>query len=343
MKVEFDYIAVRQHGKTFYLANIPAGILTKISYAAVRGKDEEPGAVQRVLNGRRINNIKDFALKNGYFPNSIVINWRDPGNIEIDEENRKLSFEVSARQAQLIDGQHRESGLAEAIKEDEDFSTFDVPVAIYVGLSTKECADIFLSINTEQKPVHRSLVFDLYEIADEQIVDLAAARARDIASELNSEGSAYHGMIKFPGEQARKGGVALSSAVAAIKPLIEANGTFEQVGLSTLENQARVFSNFFDALRKLYGDEWTERQNALIFASGFLGAVEFLEKRLVPYCVQKKSFSTETIMSAIELPPSSLIKQSEVSGKSGTQSVKYIFNRLDEAFVSTETADEYDF
>lgn len=343
MNVEYDFIPVQQHDKTFYLTNIPAGILTEISYAAVRGKDDEPGAVQRVLNARRIANIKDFALKNGYFPNSIVINWRDAQQIAVDKDSRKLSFEVKERQAQLIDGQHREAGLSEAIKENADFAQFDVPVAIYVGLSTKECANIFLSINTEQKPVHRTLVFDLYEIADEQLVDLAASRARDIASELNSKGSAYQGMIKFPGEPARKGGVALSSAVAAIKPLIETNGTFEQVGLSTLENQVRVFDNFFDVLRSFYGDDWTERQNALIFASGFAGAVEFLEKRLVPFCVQKKSFSRETIKSAIDLQPSSLIRQSEVSGKSGTQSVKYIFNRLDEAFVSPETADEYDF
>ena len=276
MMATYPFISVKQHDKTFYLFNIPASVLTEIAYAAVRGRDDEEGAVQRVLNTRRISNIKDFALQNGYFPNSIVMNWTAPNGITIDEHSRELSFEVVSRKAQLIDGQHREAGLAAAILEDPEFQQFEVPVALYVGLTTKECADIFLSINTEQKPVHRSLVFDLYEIADEQLIDIPAARARDIASELNSEGAPYYGMIKFPGEHPRKGGVALSTAVAAIKPLIDDNGTFDQVGLSTLENQTRVFSNYFTALKSFYGDEWSERQNAFMFASGFAGAIDFV-------------------------------------------------------------------
>jgi len=149
MQVKYPFIAVKQHDKTFYLCNIPAEILTKVSYAAVRGRDDEEGAVQRVLNARRISNIKDFALQNGYFPNSIVINWKEPEEITVDEKSRILSFDVASHKAQLIDGQHREAGLAAAILEDENFAEFEVPVALYVGLTTKECADIFLSINTE--------------------------------------------------------------------------------------------------------------------------------------------------------------------------------------------------
>ena len=343
MKVQYRFIAVQQHDKTFYLCNIPATILTKVAYAAVRGRDDEEGAVQRVLNARRISNIKDFALQNGYFPNSIVMNWRNPGEISIDENSQILSFDVASRKAQLIDGQHREAGLAAAIIDDGSFASFEVPVALYVGLTTKECADIFLSINTEQKPVHRSLVFDLYEIADEQIIDIPAARARDIASELNGKGAPYYGMIKFPGEQPRKGGVALSTAVTAIKPLIESNGTFDQIGLSTLESQTRVILNYFTALKSFYGDEWTERQNAFMFASGFAGAIDFLGKRLVSYCQQKKSFSVRTFKDAFDFSPSALVHQSEISGKGGTLAARYIFSKLDEAFQSPETAEEYDF
>ncbi len=44
---------------------------------------------------------------------------------------------------------------------------------------------IFLAINTEQKTVPRSLVFDLYGIASESVIDPAAVRARDIATYLN--------------------------------------------------------------------------------------------------------------------------------------------------------------
>jgi len=342
MAANHPFIKIRQQGRDFYLTNLPASVVTEVSYASVRGRDQEKGAVQRVLNTRRISNIKDFAINGGSFPNSIVMNWVKE-NIAIDEESKVLSFEIEPNSAQLIDGQHRVAGLKEAIAENVEFANYELPVAIYVGLSTKECADIFLAINTEQKPVHRSLVFDLYEIADDQIVDQAAARARDIAVELNESGAPYFNMIKFPGESPRKGGVALSTVVSAIKPLIEPNGIFDQVGLSTLENQSKAIVNFFNAIRNVYGDTWYDRQNVFMYAAGFSGAMDFLGKRIVPYCVKKKSFSDVTIREALQIPQSGLIFQKELSGKGGTEAQRYVFKSLDDSFVSGESADEYEF
>jgi DGQHR domain-containing protein len=271
------------------------------------------------------------------------MNWVDKEAIKVDPKKKVLEIELKERSAQLIDGQHRVAGIREAIREGKELEDFELPVAIYTGLTTKECADIFLSINTEQKPVHRSLVFDLYAVADESIVDPAAARARDIALELNEIGAPYEGMIKFPGEQPRKGGVALSTVVTSIKPLIEENGVFDQVGLATFENQTAVVSNFFNALREKYGKLWFDRQNAFMFAGGFAGGIDFLAMRIVPYCVTSKSFSIRTMSSAIEMDESSLLLQKEISGKSGGEAQKAVFSRLDECFVSGEKADEYEF
>ena len=78
--------------------------------------------------------------------------------------------------------------------------TIDIPVAIYSFLTSQACADIFLSINNEQKPVPKSLVIDLYGIAGQTIVDPASVRARDLAAYLNSdEESPYYNLIRFPG------------------------------------------------------------------------------------------------------------------------------------------------
>ncbi|MBL3587168.1 DGQHR domain-containing protein [Rhodovulum sulfidophilum] len=336
-------IPLKQHGRSFFLLNMPAELVARISYAAIRGKDNEQGAVQRVLNSRRISKIKDFALSGGNFPNSIVMNWVEEGGLTYDALSNTISFAPKPQLAQLIDGQHRVAGLAEAMEAAEELKALDLPVAIYSNLTTQECADIFLAINTEQKPVHRSLVFDLYAIADEQMIDPAAARARDIALELSEGGAPYHGMIKFPGEAPRKGGVALSTVVTSIKPLIEKNGAFDQVALSTLENQSRVIINFFGALQNIYGELWFERQNAFMFAAGFSGALEFLSSRLLPYCVTKKSFRTEIIVDALSMTAEDLILQKEVSGKSGSEAQSYIFSRLDEVFDKGDVADEYDF
>src|SRR5262245_12402677 len=113
----------------------------------------------------------------------------------------------------------------------------ELPVAIYKRLTTQQCADIFLSINTEQKPVPRSLAFDLFGIASEHVIDVAALRAADIAKSLNEEEeSPYYGLVTYTGEQKQKGGkgklgIPLSTFVNAIKPLVTDKGVFDSMGV----------------------------------------------------------------------------------------------------------------
>jgi DGQHR domain-containing protein len=288
--------------------------------------------VQRVLNTRRITSIKEFTLSGGDYPNAIVLNWVDETH-PLLRQNGAITVPDVPRAAQLIDGQHRVAGLQTAIQDDPSIASLELAVAIYEGLNTKECADIFLSINTEQKPVPRSLVFDLYGIADPQIVDPAAARARDIAYFLHeSDDSPYRGLIKLPGAPRVKGGIALSTAVSAIKPLVEFKGDLDQVDLASLELQERLFSNFFSALRDKYGPEWDEKNNAFMYAAGFIGAVDFLRRKLIPYCNARKSFTKSTISKAIDLSKSNLILQGEIKGIGGKDAPRIIYDRLLEVF-----------
>ncbi|WP_166144032.1 DGQHR domain-containing protein [Methylosinus sp. RM1] len=142
---KFPYFQVTQKDSSFFLTAIPAGLLTRISYAAVRRQDDEEGAVQRILNTSRIAGIKDFALKMGDFPASIVLNWvKEPLVLENDE----IEITDEPRSAQIIDGQHRVAGLAAAISEDATIAEYQIPIAIYNKLSTSNSARIFISINT---------------------------------------------------------------------------------------------------------------------------------------------------------------------------------------------------
>lgn len=285
---------------------IPAGILTRICYAAVRRQDDENGAVQRILNQSRISSIKNFALQNGIFPASIVLNWI---NEPLERNENTLEIPETGRIAQIIDGQHRIAGIRAAIEENPDMENLPLPVAIYENLNTTECANIFLSINTEQRPVPRSLVFDLYGIANEELIDPSAYRARDIAMALNAEDAPYNELIKLPNSPRQKGGIALSTAVSAIKPLVEQKGLFDQVGASSLETQTTIITNFFDVLSEKYMDKWQDKNNAFIYAAGFVGAIDFLKLKLIPYCTSKKSFKKELISETIKLDQTNLILQ----------------------------------
>jgi DNA sulfur modification protein DndB len=337
--VAYPFIKVQQKNKHFMLTKMKADHLTRIAYASVRGDSQEEGAVQRFLSPRRISGVRDFALEGGDYPNSIVLNW--VGKTKLKSTTGLVTIADEPRAAQIIDGQHRVAGLLEAIRVDKKIAYLEIPVALYQGLDTQQCADIFLSINTEQKPVPRTLVFDLYGVASEHLIDQTALRAKDIATTLNdSEDSPYRGMIKFPGSPRVRGGIALSTVVSALKPLIDPKGPLDLAGIKELERQGSVLINLFSALKDKYGDEWDTKDNPFLYASGFMGALQLFKNKLIDYCVKHKSFKKDIIAASLKLTPSHLIRQSEVRGQSGSGGASIIYERLFDVFDPGETEGE---
>ena len=308
-------VVVSQNNRQFFLTMLRARDLVQISYASVRNRDAEEGAVQRLLNPRRIDSIKEFTINGGDYPNCIILNWVD-GKQKLALNKGMIIVPIRDRVAQIIDGQHRVEGIRAAIKTKPEIGKLEIPVVFYQHLTTQECADIFLSINTEQKPVQRSLVFDLYDVASAHVVDPAAVRARDIAERLNEhEASPFKDLIRLPNIEVSRvpkmgkkqsTGVDLSTVVTSLKPLVETKGIFEQVGVSELEMQTSALLNFFNVLKEWYGGLWSDKDNVFLSAAGFSGAIDFFKNKLVFYCNSKGSFETTTINHAMDLDPNTV-------------------------------------
>jgi DGQHR domain-containing protein len=332
-EITAPFLQVQQPNLQFYLTTLPANAIVAVSYAAVRKPDAEEGAVQRVLNPSRISSVKEFTLKVGHYPGTIVLNWKTELNpLVIDGSN--LKFELVERCAQLIDGQHRVAGIKAAIAEQAALGEMRLPVAIYTDLSTQACADIFLSINTEQKSVPRSLVFDLYGVASEPMIDPVGERARDIAYFLNdATESPYQGLVKLPGSPPRKGGIALSTIVTALKPLISDKGTLDQIGVTELELQKKVLLNYFLVLHEKCGEFWEHRDNALRYGAGFAGALTFFMSKLVPYCNNARSFEQNVIAEPLNLNPQNAPRQSDLKGKAGGEASATVAKSLSDLFT----------
>lgn len=329
---KFPYLLVKQHKSEFYLTALPARVVTAISYTAVRGASSEEGAIQRVLNPRRISSVKDFTLEVGHYPGAIVLNWVKSEN-PLATDGQTLGFEPLERSAQIIDGQHRVAGIKAAIAERPDIGNILLAVALYKDLTTQQCADIFLSINTEQKTVSRSLVYDLYGIASETMIDPASERARDVATYLHeADESPYRNLVKMPGSPPRRFGIALSTVVTAIKPLVEEKGPLDQIGISELERQKRAILNYLVVLRKKLGPFWDEKENVFQYAAGFAGAMDFFRSRLISYCSNRASFEQPIIAEAISLSPSNVIRQSSVKGMAGGEASATVAKSLVDAF-----------
>ncbi len=327
-KMSAFFVKVTQEKRSFFLTTMKASALARISYVSIRGKDSEEGAVQRTLNPMRINSLKDYALAGGDYAASIVLNWVNKKSSVSIKEGKQL-LPIEANSAQIIDGQHRVAGLREAIKTRSEVGNVEIPVAIYLLLDTQSCADIFLSINTEQRPVPKSLVFDLYGIASEERVDSAILRARDIATILSQDkDSPYFNLIRFPGATKGQLGVDLSTAVTAIKPLVIDKGVLEAIEIVELEMQARVIINYLQVIRSWYGPQWESKDNAFLSAAGFTGALDFFTQKLIPYCNANLDFTSQFIASSLKFSGQDLVKRSDLKGMAGSAASRAIATTL---------------
>lgn len=315
-----------------------------IYYVAVRGKDKEDGAVQRPLNTRRISDIKEFILEGHTFFNSFILNWTDK-NYKPNPEKDYLVLPITPASAQVIDGQHRIEGFAEAVKDDDTVNDRDIIITLCINLTTKQAAEIFLNINTEQRPVPKSLMYDLFGLIiddDEHAIN----RATDIARYLNDDPeSPLYKLIKFPGSPRGVGSIELSTFVASIKDHLKPGGTFSTYKLTTLDHQKVVLTNFFKSIRSFYiaNKAWSTK-NPFLKAAGFNGAIDFFTSSLIQRCAEKSSFSVETINKIISFDKEDILTLDDLKGLDGKTSRKKVKEALEANLLkSLPSQDKYEF
>lgn len=321
--------------------------LIQLSYVAVRGKDLEDGAVQRPLSTRRISGIKSYILDGNTFFNSFIINWTDT-SFKPTYLKGKISVPLVPFSAQVIDGQHRLAGLEQAIEQDPSIGSTELLVTMCIGLTTPEAARIFLNINTEQKPVPKSLVFDLFgAVVDDH--EHAINRASDLARDLNDDPtSPLYKLIKFPGSPRGQGSIELSTFVSALKDHLKPRtGTFYIYKLKDFDSQKLSLYNFFQAIRDYYSDAkaWgSSSKNPFLRAAGFNGAIDFFIESLIKRCAQNGSFSISDMKDAIGLDREGLITWDDLKGKDGKTARKMIRDLLESNLLnSLPSHNEYKF
>ncbi len=342
----YKYVSTEISGIKIYTLVMTVKDLANISYVAVRGKDNEEGAVQRLLNRQRIASIKNYVLDNNLFVNTFVINWTYTERLP-EITDTAINMPILYGAAQLIDGQHRLEGIKAAMAENPDLAEKTIIVSLAIDLATKDAAKIFLNINSEQKPVPKSLIYDLYGVTDEDR-NYAINRAEDIARILNeSQDSPFYNVIKYPGMPRGRGKLDLSTVVTALKPYVDHNGRLEEKNLTTLVSQATVLQNYFDAL-KYHADKtskWsTITSNIFYKAAGFIGAIEFFMENVLPKCVAQRSFKQEVIAKMFDFSEVELITPKNIETTDGRTARKRVVENLKEAFISDIPGEsDYDF
>jgi DNA phosphorothioation-associated DGQHR protein 1 len=189
-----DVILVEQPLYSFYAASIPASLLLEVAFSdAMQANIKADGtgytveATQRIIQSKRLAQIAKYIdREDAGFPNSIILaaNYRQDGLIEEDEgdivdsdrsnhePSKRWSVESSssgrleltipsgAKLAAVIDGQHRLFAFAET-KVPERLE-MNLLCSIFIDLPKPYQAQIFATINSNQKPVDKSLTYELF-------------------------------------------------------------------------------------------------------------------------------------------------------------------------------------
>ena len=212
LKLTVPAIKGRMGDVHFYAFNIEPSKLLKIAYVChrLKGNDEKTLITyQRMLDKRRLKDIRKYIEDGGLFPNSLVLNLDSgKGGLRFDhltekddeEEGTKavlglLHLPAKYKSAFIIDGQHRLYGFTDT--EYADKAT--IPVITFENLDEITQADLFVDINSKQKRVRRNLLEDL--VADTKWgSDKANERLQALTSKIFSElgkelGSPIYGRI----------------------------------------------------------------------------------------------------------------------------------------------------
>lgn len=180
---------------------------------------------QREPNSGRVKEIKDFLDEQefAFFPNTIIATCdliNDRSDINVNEntplseiEEKRIDFDhlsffyhdndkpfllVPRKENSIlvIDGQHRLTGLEYA--KDEVKDNYELLVAFIIGFDRSVVAKQFYTINYEQKPVNKSLLYQLTGEFSQDISEISFLHnVVKIMNEL--EGSPFYNRVKMLG------------------------------------------------------------------------------------------------------------------------------------------------
>lgn len=172
-------IRVNQPGDIgpFYAVSISAELLCELTFS-VKAMYSESGltGTQRKLKEERTDLIAEYlAGSNCTFPNSIILgaNFNKDGIPIIDTDIKwkivegrdgrpELVIPTSLKAASIIDGQHRIEGFKKHYTKSANPVDMELLCTIFFGVPAPVQAEIFATINYNQKPVDKSLAYQLF-------------------------------------------------------------------------------------------------------------------------------------------------------------------------------------
>ncbi|MDD3013838.1 MAG: DGQHR domain-containing protein [Candidatus Gastranaerophilales bacterium] len=273
-----------------------ATVSTRLEKTDDNKYEHSKGGFQRILKGKRCNEINDFVREEyGFLPNNLILSFPEKSLYFIanNEDRSSGKLEITLKEGQLafiIDGQHR----LYAFHKDYNKDMIDIPLSVtaYHGLKENQNAEIFRAINEKQQKIPKSLIYDLIPLAkfDDSFPTERGQAIAEILNytktEMDDAGydydvSALSQRLYIDGRRSNLAQpINFSSAVNifAKEYLNKANaGIFTQNGFQPLDIQVKILINFLNSFKGLVGKNFWEISKDSVFTQS-LGITALLEK-----------------------------------------------------------------
>ena len=315
-------------GKAFYsFVSTPKQML-KIAFINHRSLNDPTGApsYQRLVSRTRLRQISRFIEGGGYFPTNILVNFDSKCRFEQVAKNNdtnvifgNLYLPSRYKSAWVIDGQHRLYGYAPLT---ERYLNQNIMVIAFENLKKEEEANLFVTINHEQKSVPKTLLDDLEgELkwgSDNPSERIGAISARLIGYLNNDIGEALFRRITRQGIPATektcltvpalKIGLRKSGLVGRAilkKKEYEPGPLCDTTDVGTLERARTILNSYFQLLESSNSKQWNAGRAGYLCTNVSLQAYIQLLAALVEYMESNKG------LNARELNPNELIAEIE--------------------------------
>jgi DGQHR domain-containing protein len=274
-------------GNSFYSFVTTPRHLLKIAFVnhqALNHPDGRP-AYQRMVAPSRIKEIGGFIEKGGYFPTNILINFIEKCRFDLlpNKENSDpqikfgwLYLPNQYKSAWVIDGQHRLYGYSHL---DDVWLDQNLSVIAFEEMSTKDEADLFVTINQKQKSVQRSVIVSLqadlkWGSSDpkERLSALASALVKSLSSDPTSpffQRFAIQGVVAKDNQSLTLpefvNGLMRSGLLGRVHQKVFVPGPIsDATDDKTIARARRIINGYFSKIRDSHPIRWEEGKTSYI-------------------------------------------------------------------------------
>lgn len=278
-------LIIKQKGSILYCFTMNAVELEPLCFVEAMSRDNQKG-LQRVAEPSRIKEIGEYLAdaEDSLLPNNIILNLKSDVIIEPDSDGKMATITFPSEQGEyafVVDGQHRIFSFNDTYRRLEENITFELPVVAFHNACAEVVGAIFVSINSNQKPVNKDLMTQMKLILglldndiDKACIELIHSLDEDPNSPLKNR------ILRLPKETNKW--IKTNQLLPVFKGLLLPGGCLDDK--KTFERK-RILIVYLQAISKIFPDAWNDekcKEYALLKPSSLqitFGLLEYVMQR----------------------------------------------------------------